>query len=55
MSAGEKITARHLERRALIYIRQSTPTQVIANRESTERQYALAKRGARPGLARRPD
>ncbi len=42
MSAGEKITARHLERRALIYIRQSTPTQVIANRESTERQYALA-------------
>ncbi len=42
MSAGEKITARHLERRALIYIRQSTPTQVNANRESTERQYALA-------------
>ncbi|MCY4140632.1 MAG: recombinase family protein [Rhodobacteraceae bacterium] len=42
MSAGEKITARHLERRALIYIRQSTPTQVITNRESTERQYALA-------------
>ena len=41
MSAGEKITARHLERRALIYVRQSTPAQVVANRESANRQYAL--------------
>ncbi len=41
MSAAGKITARRLERRALIYVRQSTPAQVVMNRESTERQYAL--------------
>ena len=42
MSAREKVSARHLERRALIYVRQSTPGQVVSNRESTNRQYALA-------------
>ncbi len=34
----------HLERRAVVYLRQSTPHQVESNRESTERQYALADR-----------
>ena len=42
MNAGEKISTRHLERRALIYVRQSTPGQVVSNRESANRQYALA-------------
>ncbi len=39
-----KITAFHLQRRAMVYIRQSTPTQVENHRESTRRQYALAER-----------
>jgi DNA invertase Pin-like site-specific DNA recombinase len=32
----------HLHKLALVYIRQSTPQQVLENRESRERQYALA-------------
>jgi len=39
-----KIRTTHLERRAVVYLRQSTPIQVEFNRESTERQYALADR-----------
>ncbi len=34
----------HLERRAVVYLRQSTPHQVESSLESTERQYALADR-----------
>jgi DNA invertase Pin-like site-specific DNA recombinase len=37
-----KITRSHLERSALIYIRQSSLAQVRENTESTARQYALA-------------
>ncbi len=36
-----KILDSHLDREALVYIRQSTPQQVVNNRESRERQYAL--------------
>ena len=39
-----KIGASHRQRRALVYIRQSSPHQVEHNRESTRRQYALADR-----------
>ncbi len=39
-----KIASTHLERMACVYLRQSTPYQVESNRESTERQYALAER-----------
>ena len=39
-----KITASHLLRRALVYVRQSTPSQVQNHRESTRRQYALTDR-----------
>jgi hypothetical protein len=39
-----KIRVSHLERAALVYLRQSTPSQVEYNRESTARQYALAER-----------
>ncbi len=41
---NSKILKTHLERRAFVYLRQSTPHQVESNRESTERQYALADR-----------
>src|SRR5438132_6632201 len=37
-----KIRATHLEKLAVVYVRQSSPQQVLENRESTARQYALA-------------
>lgn len=39
--SADKITAWHRERRAYVYVRQSTPKQVRDNRESQENQYAL--------------
>src|SRR6266700_3584880 len=39
-----KIQTQHYERTAYVYVRQSTPWQVIENRESTERQYHLQER-----------
>jgi DNA invertase Pin-like site-specific DNA recombinase len=39
-----KIQPTHCERLACVYVRQSTPWQVIENRESTERQYQLQDR-----------
>ena len=48
MSDG-KIRASHRERRALVYVRQSTPSQVEHHRESTRRQYALADRARELG------
>jgi len=39
-----KIRRCHLERRAVVYLRQSTLKQVCENRESTKRQYALRDR-----------
>jgi DNA invertase Pin-like site-specific DNA recombinase len=37
-----KLTPAHLQRRAIVYVRQSTPTQLLQNRESKLRQYRLA-------------
>ncbi len=47
-----KILDRHLDRLAIVYVRQSTPRQVKENRESRERQYALADYAARLGWLR---
>ena len=44
MSDNPKIQATHLARQACVYVRQSTETQVQVNRESTLRQYQLARR-----------
>lgn len=44
MSTSELITAQHLAREAIIYIRQSTPHQALSNQESLELQYALKQR-----------
>src|SRR3954465_6586780 len=41
---SELVTARHLGRKAVIYIRQSTPQQVLSNQESLRLQYALQER-----------
>ena len=40
----DKIQSLHLNRRAYVYVRQSTAMQVFANTESTARQYALVER-----------
>jgi DNA invertase Pin-like site-specific DNA recombinase len=45
------ITVNHLQRLAYLYIRQSTLQQVLANRESTQRQYALQARAVALGWA----
>jgi len=37
-----KLTPAHLQRRAIVYVRQSSPTQILHNRESQLRQYNLA-------------
>jgi DNA invertase Pin-like site-specific DNA recombinase len=42
MNERAKITAGHLARQAIVYLRQSSAAQVEHNRESTDRQYALA-------------
>jgi DNA invertase Pin-like site-specific DNA recombinase len=42
--SAEKITSRHRERQAYIYIRQSTLRQVHQNREGQANQYALVER-----------
>jgi len=39
----------HLRRAAYVYIRQSTATQVLVNRESTDRQYQLSERAVQLG------
>jgi len=52
MTDRSKIKPAHLQREAFVYVRQSTPSQVENNRESTERQYALANRAVELGWQR---
>jgi DNA invertase Pin-like site-specific DNA recombinase len=49
LSTAEKITPRHREQRAYIYIRQSTPQQVQHHRESQHNQYGLLHRALELG------
>jgi hypothetical protein len=49
MSGPHTITRRHLDRLAIVYVRQSTLMQVREHSESTARQYALAEDAARLG------
>lgn len=46
---SEKIQARHHERLAVVYVRQSTPQQVLHHQESTRAQYGLKTRAAQLG------
>ena len=39
-----KLQSWHLQRTAVVYVRQSTPQQVAEHQESTARQYALGDR-----------
>src|SRR3984893_1831427 len=45
-----KISADHLKRRAIVYIRQSSPGQVVHNLESQRRQYGLADHARQLGF-----
>lgn len=47
-----KLRPWHLDRLAIVYVRQSTPQQVVDHRESTARQYALADRAVAWGWSR---
>jgi DNA invertase Pin-like site-specific DNA recombinase len=53
MKAGQqKITVEHWQRRAYIYVRQSSPKQVRLNRESQHNQYGLVERAEALGWDR---
>ena len=47
-----KLTASHLRRSAVVYVRQSTLAQIARNRESTTRQYDLVARATELGWHR---
>ncbi len=42
--SSDRIRATHLERKAMLYVRQSSAIQVARNTESKRMQYAMAKR-----------
>lgn len=44
MTTSDLITLQHLQKKAVIYVRQSTLTQVMLNQESLRLQYALEQR-----------
>jgi DNA invertase Pin-like site-specific DNA recombinase len=46
-----KLTVDRLNRRAIVYIRQSSPGQVIHHQESQRRQYALVDRARELGFS----
>lgn len=49
MTTSELVTPQHLTRKAVIYVRQSSPHQVLTNQESLRLQYALEKRATELG------
>ena len=52
MTENIKVRPTHTQRAALVYVRQSTASQVEHNRESTDRQYALVGRAVELGWQR---
>jgi DNA invertase Pin-like site-specific DNA recombinase len=51
-ASSAKIESSHLDRLAVVYVRQSSPKQVLENRESTARQYAFADQAVALGWPR---
>src|SRR5256712_11470019 len=49
MHTSDLMTPQHLTRKAVIYIRQSTPHQVVSHQESLRLQYALGPRARQLG------
>src|SRR5262249_9752048 len=52
MMIENKVRSSHTHRAAIVYIRQSHPSQVENNRESTARQYALVEKAMALGWDR---
>ena len=52
---SEKVRPHHLERKALLYVRQSSAHQVLHNRESSALQYAMRDRLTALGWCSRTD
>jgi excisionase family DNA binding protein len=50
MIITDKLTPEHLQRTALVYVRQSTPNQVIHHQESKRLQYGLENRARTLGF-----
>lgn len=46
-----RVQGSHVRRKAIVYVRQSTPGQVVRHRESTALQYGLTDRAAQLGWA----
>ena len=53
MSTSESVQPTHLDRLAVVYVRQSSPHQVLANKESLKLQYDLQHRACTAGCPRR--
>src|SRR5215469_6432294 len=49
MSVSELILPRHIQRQAIVYVRQSTQQQVLLNQESQRLQYAMRQRAIELG------
>jgi hypothetical protein len=47
-----KLKGWHFDRVAIVYVRQSTPQQVLEHQESTARQYGLVNRAVDLGWIR---
>jgi DNA invertase Pin-like site-specific DNA recombinase len=52
MADAAKLTPSQLRRAAVVYVRQSSPSQLERNTESTQRQYALVNRAVELGFPR---
>ena len=52
MVKSELVTHQHLSRQAIVYVRQSSPHQVLSNQESLELQYALRQRAEALGWSK---
>ena len=52
INSSAKIVAAHLDRLAVVYLRQSSMAQVREHAESTMRQYGLVEEAVRLGWAR---
>jgi DNA invertase Pin-like site-specific DNA recombinase len=52
MSNSDLVTSQHVGRKAVVYVRQSTPHQVLSNQESLRLQYALRERAVELGWQR---
>jgi len=52
LHASAKLQSHHLERLAVVFVRQSTQRQVLVNRESTEVQYKLTRRAEELGWSK---